>query len=340
MRKLFVGLVGLVIVGWGQPSPMILQNGWLAGTIVPNSCSSGNSPTFYSSTNVLYDCLGGVYVARTNGLLGPTFTNPYTKWTWTRTPPNFTTLATLYNNTQFDIGGFPDNLQFGFTANQNVQSLVGSVNVTSGGIGAGFSDGGARYARTTQQGKDSVGVYGGGYCAGPFTQCWGANFTVAHDINTGGSNEVGVEIDTNHSASGGDKAAIILGTSVVANHVTAPSGYAHGYDITLAATSNYGYNIGFNSNSGAANIGLSMGTVSGSGTTSAANSQSQFIQQVSTSAGGAAQVYQGWVSTDNTYWQRMTGGGFVRDVSGTSAIYEGVDSKGHLFVRAPVPTVT
>jgi hypothetical protein len=36
----------------------------------------------------------------------------------------------------------------------------------------------------------------------------------------------------------------------------------------------------------------------------------------------------------------MTGGGFVRDVSGTSAIYEGVDSKGHLFVRAPVPTVT
>src|ERR1035437_5801828 len=68
MKKLLVGLVGLGIVGWSQPSPMILQNGWLAGSVVPSSCSSGNSPTFYSSANVLYDCLNGRYVARANGM--------------------------------------------------------------------------------------------------------------------------------------------------------------------------------------------------------------------------------------------------------------------------------
>jgi hypothetical protein len=65
-----LGLVLLVGIGmgWSQTQPQLLENGWITGSIVPSSCSSGNSPSFLlaSSNGVLYDCINGIYVARNN----------------------------------------------------------------------------------------------------------------------------------------------------------------------------------------------------------------------------------------------------------------------------------
>lgn len=46
-----------------MPTPILTLVGWLAGTIVPPSCSSGNSPDFYNeATGQLFTCAGNVYV--------------------------------------------------------------------------------------------------------------------------------------------------------------------------------------------------------------------------------------------------------------------------------------
>ena len=73
MKKGLIGICLFVIscgVGWSQPVPQTLANGWLNGTVVPSICSSGNSQVFYlttGSTNQLYDCINNVYVLRASG---------------------------------------------------------------------------------------------------------------------------------------------------------------------------------------------------------------------------------------------------------------------------------
>src|SRR5215475_8619019 len=48
--------------------PVLMSNGWLAGTEVPASCSSGVSPDFYNeATGELFTCAGGTYVNVTGG---------------------------------------------------------------------------------------------------------------------------------------------------------------------------------------------------------------------------------------------------------------------------------
>lgn len=67
MKKLIGGLI-LVSVAMAQQVPILLPNGWLSGTVIPSSCSSGVSPDFYYvNSQALYTCLGNIYVANATG---------------------------------------------------------------------------------------------------------------------------------------------------------------------------------------------------------------------------------------------------------------------------------
>jgi hypothetical protein len=79
MKKfiLLVGLVvGLCVLVVSQPSPSLLPNGWLTGTVLPLTCSSGTSPYFYNQVNSLvYSCVANLYTTtggsrRTNSIEG------------------------------------------------------------------------------------------------------------------------------------------------------------------------------------------------------------------------------------------------------------------------------
>jgi hypothetical protein len=51
-----------VVAVKAQTTPVQLANGWMGGTVVPTSCSSGNSRDFYNpATNMLFRCIGNVY---------------------------------------------------------------------------------------------------------------------------------------------------------------------------------------------------------------------------------------------------------------------------------------
>lgn len=217
------------------------------------------------------------------------------------TSPNFATINTLFNGTQFDIGGFPDGRQMNFTTGPATQALVGAVNVESGALNTAISMGVAGYGRATVQSHDVVGVFGAGVNAGPNTQSWGANFVVGHDTGSiAGSNLVGVEIDTNHSAGGADAAATMIGLSVVANHPTPLVGLTSGITIQRTAVS-VPYTVAINIMSGAATLGISVGATHETNN----NVNSQAIQFVARNASGTVLTSSNFLDANNTLWIRL-----------------------------------
>lgn len=244
-------------------------------TLYANASGCGKAP-------VIVQRAAGAIIGGAFTVLGQTMSS-YSMVRAAQTVPNWTTLHTLYNGTQFDIGGYPDSLQFLFNNGPVAQALVGSVNSSGVSGNANQASGVSGYGMTGSQYSNVVAVYGGAYCAGAFTQCWGANFTVGSTGTppSGGSNLVGVEVDSNHSNTGGAAAAIIKGVTSVANLVTQPSGYAYAFQ-AIKTGSSFAWNTAYNSDNGAAVNGLVLGQALASGAT-----QSQNILLVSNT--GAAQ---------------------------------------------------
>ena len=222
-----------------------------------------------------------------------------------QTPPNFATINTLFNGTQFDIGGFPDGRQMNFTTGPATQALVGAVNVESGALNTAISMGVSGYARATVQSHDVVGIFGCGVNAGPNTQSWGANFVVGHDTgNIAGSLLVGVEIDTNHSASGGDAAATMIGLSVVANHPTPLIGLTSGITVQKTAVS-HPYTVALNIMNGAATLGISVGTTHETNN----NVNSQAVQFIARNASGTTLVSSMFLDVNDIFWIKASSAG-------------------------------
>ena len=243
----------------------------------------------------------------------------YTRYQVFNNAPNFATINTLWNGTQFDIGGFPDGRQFNFTTGPAVQALVGSINVETGALNTSFNAGVSGYARTSKQSQDVVGVFGSGVCAGPLTQAWGANIVIAHDAgNISGSNLVGVEIDTNHSASGANAAATIIGLSIVGNHVTSPVGATYAAKVSRASTSAAPFTVALDVEDGAAVIGLSVGANHETNPDVA----SQIFQFVARTSGGATLASSMFLDSTDTLWLRASHaalGVIALDPGGTGA---------------------
>lgn len=63
MKKISLVIVGILVVVFllfGQT--INLSNGWIAGTVVPTSCSSGVSPNFYNmASGLVHTCTNNVY---------------------------------------------------------------------------------------------------------------------------------------------------------------------------------------------------------------------------------------------------------------------------------------
>ena len=63
MKKRLIGSLMLFCGSLVAQAPYLLPNGWLAGTVIPSSCKTGQDPAFYNtSTSILYECLGNSYV--------------------------------------------------------------------------------------------------------------------------------------------------------------------------------------------------------------------------------------------------------------------------------------
>jgi hypothetical protein len=75
--------------------PHLLNNGWIAGTPVPTSCSVGISPDFYETvTRTLYSCVAGKYVIAAPPLSGSELVKEL-----------FSELPVFANNTAAKTGG-------------------------------------------------------------------------------------------------------------------------------------------------------------------------------------------------------------------------------------------
>jgi hypothetical protein len=98
--------------------PLLLENGWLSGTVVPSRCDCGISPPFYNIANgVLYACMNEIYVPLIGGTGGPV-----------------TNLGPLTNNVVV-LGAGGNVVQSG-SPSQLVPTLPGNVNLFLDGTGA------------------------------------------------------------------------------------------------------------------------------------------------------------------------------------------------------------
>ena len=224
--------------------------------LMENSFTLNANVTTCAKTAVVANRLAGSVItnAATFTILN-TFPTGFAKAIYTHTPPNLSTLNTLYNGTQFDIGGYPDGFQNGFTTAPVTQALVGSVNAATNPASTMNSFGVAGYSRTAGQNVMGVAVYGGGTCSGALTQCWGANFDAQHDTNgVGGGAMVGGEFDIGHSATGGNAAATLKGVTSVLFAITAPTGFSHAYEAIRDGPTHFQWNAGFQADAGCCNV--------------------------------------------------------------------------------------
>ena len=220
----------------------------------------------------------------------------------------------LYNGATFTIGDYPEIREFGLGTSA-IQALVGKVGLPDDGTLVGqFVFGVAGYGMANRQGSDVGGVYGGAQCAKAFTQCWGANFTVAHaNNNVGGSNYVGIEVDANNSAGGANAPAIISGITSYGNFIERASGYMHAY--SAGSTNTHPWDISYNSAPGASAVAFQANTIAK--TTNPSNSQ--FSIWAARTAAGVNRSAQIFFDADAVFWIRTSaGGGIAFDASNTS----------------------
>ena len=226
--------------------------------------------------------------------------------------PNYSTLDTLWNGTQFDIGGFPLDLQVGFGLNPNVQALVGSVNPPNTVQSTPYQiiSGVSGYANSYNSSENSVGLYGQCYGFGAGSSCWGLNVEANHVSGIGGG-IVGIEADVEEATAAGQGASLVFGVSSVADFVTPLVAGGTSYAFAGQSVSNYPFTYTFGSLPGTASIGLYLGAAAASGI-----SQSQIMQLL---GNDGINNHVGWqfVDSSGNWWLQDN----KSDSTGADAIY-------------------